>query len=100
TGIAEQVLRALHALKQFVQDFFRDGHSCFLLVNHEPDQSYTKGRTLSGRVAQRKTDPFSQWVNNLRERRGMNRAIVAVANKNARIIWIVLNKNEEFRAPV
>jgi len=30
----------------------------------------------------------------------MNRAIVAVANKNARIIWIVLNKNKEFRAPV
>ena len=35
------------------------------------------------RVAQRKTDPFSQWVNSLRERRGMNRAIVAVANKIA-----------------
>ena len=52
------------------------------------------------RVAQRKTDPFSQWVNNLRERRGMNRAIVAVANKNARIIWAMLNRNEEFRAPV
>lgn len=32
------------------------------------------------RVAQRKTDPFSQWVIRLRERRGMNRAIVAVAN--------------------
>jgi transposase len=52
------------------------------------------------RVAQRKTDPFSQWVNRLRERRGMNRAIVAVANKNARIIWAMLNRNEEFRAPV
>jgi transposase len=51
------------------------------------------------RVAQRKTDPFSQWVNRLRERRGMNRAIVAVANKNARIIWAILNRNEEFRAP-
>jgi len=50
------------------------------------------------RVAQRKTDPFSQWINALRERRGMNRAIVAVANKNARIIWAMLNKNEEFRA--
>ncbi|MFP3384952.1 IS110 family transposase [Tritonibacter sp. SIMBA_163] len=49
-------------------------------------------------VAQRKTDPFSQWVNSLRERRGMNRAIVAVANKNARIIWAMLNRNEEFRA--
>lgn len=52
------------------------------------------------RVAQRKTDAFSQWVNSLRERRGMNRAIVAVANKNARIIWAMLNRNEEFRAAV
>ena len=50
------------------------------------------------RVAQRKTDPFSQWINSLRERRGMNRAILAVANKNARIIWAMLNRNEEFRA--
>lgn len=48
------------------------------------------------RVAAAKTDPFSQWVNALRERRGMNRAIVAVANKNARIIWAMLNRNEEF----
>lgn len=52
------------------------------------------------RVAQRKSDQFSQWVNRLRERRGMNRAIVAVANKNARIIWAMLNRNEEFRAAV
>ncbi|WP_114286181.1 IS110 family transposase [Candidatus Halocynthiibacter alkanivorans] len=50
------------------------------------------------RVAAAKTDPFSQWVNALRERRGMNRAIVAVANKNARIIWAMLRRNEEFRA--
>ncbi|MEQ9241627.1 hypothetical protein, partial [Roseovarius indicus] len=50
-GIAEQVFRALHALKQFVEDFFRDGHSYFLLVKHEPDQSYTKGRTLSDLAA-------------------------------------------------
>ena len=50
------------------------------------------------RVSQRKTDAFSQWVNSIRERRGMNRAIVAVANKNARIIWAMLRRNEEFRA--
>ncbi|MDQ7018843.1 MAG: IS110 family transposase [Robiginitomaculum sp.] len=49
------------------------------------------------RVSANKDDPFSRWVNALRERRGMNRAIVAVANKNARIIWTVLNKGEEFR---
>jgi transposase len=44
-----------------------------------------------------KTDRFSQWVNELRERRGTNRAIVAVANKNARIIWALLARNEEYR---
>ena len=49
------------------------------------------------RTAAAKTDPFSNWVNALRERRGTNRAIVAVANKNARVIWALLNRQEEFR---
>ena len=30
----------------------------------------------------------------------MSRAIVAVSNKNARIIWATLNRNEEFRAAI
>ena len=51
------------------------------------------------RVAVKKTDPRrSQWVNQLRERRGFNRATVAVANKNARIIWAVLRTGEPYRA--
>lgn len=49
------------------------------------------------RAATNKADPFSGWVNALRERRGMNRATVAVANKNARIIWALLRHEEEFR---
>ena len=49
------------------------------------------------RTAAGKSDRFSQWVNELRERRGTNRAIVAVANKNARIIWALLARNEEYR---
>lgn len=49
------------------------------------------------RTAVGKTDRFSQWVNELRERRGTNRAIVAVANKNARIIRALLARNEEYR---
>lgn len=49
------------------------------------------------RVAAKRSDPFSQWVNALRERRGVNRAIVAVANKNARIIWAMLRHHEEFQ---
>ena len=52
------------------------------------------------RTAVGKNDQFSQWVNALRERRGTNRAIVAVANKNARIIWALLNRNEEYRSAV
>jgi len=50
------------------------------------------------RTAANKNDPFNQWVNQLRERRGYNRAAVAVANKNARIIWAVLQTGEPYCA--
>jgi len=50
------------------------------------------------RTAPSKTDRNNQWVNQLRERRGFNRATVAVANKNARIIWAVLRTGEPYRA--
>jgi transposase len=49
------------------------------------------------RTAPNKTDPKSTWVNQLRERRGFNRATVAVANKDARIIWAVLRTGEPYR---
>lgn len=49
------------------------------------------------RTAARKSDPKSLWVNQLRERRGFNRAVVAVANKNARVIWAVLRREEPYR---
>jgi len=49
------------------------------------------------RTAPSKTDPSNMWVNQLRERRGFNRATVAVANKNARIIWAVLRTGEPYR---
>jgi len=50
------------------------------------------------RTAPSKTDGNNQWVNELRRRRGFNRATVAVANKNARIIWAVLRTGEPYRA--
>jgi len=49
------------------------------------------------RTAPNKPDPNNTWVNQLRERRGINRATVAVANKNARIIWAVLRTGEPHR---
>jgi len=50
------------------------------------------------RTAPRKTDRHSQWVNDLHERRGANKTALAVANKNARIIWAVLSSGEPYRA--
>lgn len=49
------------------------------------------------RTAAGKSDPFNEWVNQLHQRRGYNRAAVAVANKNARIIWAVLRHGEPYR---
>jgi transposase len=50
------------------------------------------------RTAPNRNDQLNAWVNDLRERRGYNRATVAVANKNARIIWAVLRSGEPYRA--
>lgn len=36
------------------------------------------------------------WLKELTSRRGFNRAVVALANKNARIIWAIMSKGEEF----
>jgi len=44
------------------------------------------------------TDARSMWVNELRLRRGYSRAMVAVANKNALVIWAVLSSGEACRA--
>lgn len=43
-------------------------------------------------------DRMSRWALELQARRGYNRTLVAIANKNARIAWASLSKNEEFRA--
>ena len=47
-----------------------------------------------------KQDARSVWINQMRERRHPNIVAVAIANKNARIIWSILSKNEEYRGPI
>lgn len=47
-----------------------------------------------------KTDRRSLWVNQLNERRGYNRSAVALANKNARIVWALMAKNENYKKAV
>jgi transposase len=59
-----------------------------------------RGARAVVRISAGRTDSRSQWVNGLVARRGTNRAIVAVANKNARIIWSLLAKGEDYRSPL
>ena len=49
-------------------------------------------------TAHRRTDKISQWAVVLRERSGWQKAVVALANKNARILWAVMTKGEAFDA--
>jgi transposase len=44
------------------------------------------------RTADRKSDPFSQWIIQLKARRGIHRTVVAVANKLARYAWVDLRQ--------
>jgi transposase len=45
-------------------------------------------------------DARSRWLRALVARRGKNRAAVALANKNARMVWALLAHNQEYRVPV
>ena len=44
-----------------------------------------------------KTDRRSQWLEALRDRRGFNRAAVALANKTARVAWVLMARGETYR---
>lgn len=50
-------------------------------------------------AAKKKTDTVSRWVVALAERRGYWKAVVAIAAKNARMAWAVLQRGEDFVMP-
>ena len=50
-------------------------------------------------AAANKTDSLSRWAVRLAERRGYWKAVVAIAEKNARMAWAVLTKGEAFKLP-
>ena len=47
-------------------------------------------------TAHTRSDPISRWVLALKERSGWQKAVVALANKNARILWAVMTRGEHF----
>lgn len=95
--------RHLAAWVGLVPRQFSSGDRKFLMGISKRGNQHLRSLLVHGaravvRTAPNKTDPNNQWVNQLRERRGFNRATVAVANKNARIIWAVLRTGEPYRA--
>ena len=53
-------------------------------------------RAALGKVGD-KQDPRSLWLGKMRERRHPNVVAVALANKNARIIWAMLASDEVYK---
>jgi transposase len=54
---------------------------------------------LAMKKTQPRQDVVSRWARALAERRGYWRAVVAVAAKNARLCWAMLQRGEGFKMP-
>ncbi|NDY93912.1 IS110 family transposase [Ideonella livida] len=105
-----------------VVDFhqFRSAHQFGAWLGLVPKQDSSGGKARLGRItkagdeylrmlliqgaksvlmhAAARTDRTSRWVHALRERVGWQKALVALAHKNARILWALLTSGELYRA--
>jgi len=61
---------------------------------------YIHGARAVLRHSANKTDRFSLWAQAVLARRGQNKACVAVANKIARMAWVIMAKGERYRVAV
>jgi transposase len=57
------------------------------------------GARAALRRADCKEDQRSRWAMGIKATRGHNKAVVALANKNARIVWALLTRGENYRPP-
>ena len=98
---------------------FRDGRQFAAWLGLVPRQWTTGGKPRLGRITKRgdaylrtllimgarsalqmaagRSDRLSRWAITLKERRGYHRAVVALAAKNARILWAMLAHDAEYR---
>jgi transposase len=76
------------------------GKDCLLGISKRGD-TYLRTLLIHGaravlKVADKKDDPRSRWIQSLCSRRNKNIAAVALANKNARIVWALLTQETDF----
>lgn len=120
TGVAETTATALVATIGHGQDF-KCGRQLSAWLGLVPGQYSSGGKQRLGRItkagdpylrmllilgarsvlqtAKDKSDPVSRWAVQLAVRVGYWKAIVAIAAKNARMCWAVLNRGDAFRLP-
>jgi transposase len=108
------------ALTAGVGDFtqFKSGHQFGAWLGVVPRQASSGGKTRLGRITKRgddylrtlliqgaksavmnadkRDDPTSRWLVQLTARVGWQKACVAMANKNARILWAVMTREGGF----
>jgi len=99
---------------------FKNGRQFAAWIGLTPSQHSTGGKTRLGHISKRgdsylrnllvqgarsvlnsagmHQDRMSRWILELQPRRGYYRTLVAIANKNARIAWALLAKNETLRS--
>ena len=117
TGIGELGASALTAsVGEFKQ--FRSGHQFGAWLGIVPSQNSSGGKASLGRITKRgdeylrtlliqgakaavmsagkRDDPTSRWLVQLVARVGWQKACVAMANKNARILWAVMTRDAGF----
>jgi transposase len=74
---------------------------CLLGISKRGDK-YLRGLLIHGgravvRTAEKKTDSRSLWVNRIKNKGGVNRASVAMANKNARIAMAMILSGSDYK---
>ena len=117
TGIGELTASAMTAgVGDFTQ--FRSGAQLGAWLGLVPSQNSSGGKTSLGRITKRgddylrtlliqgaksavmsahkRDDAISKWLVQLKDRVGWQKACIAMANKNARILWAVMTRDAAF----
>ena len=96
---------------------FKNGRQFAAWIGLVPNQYSTGGKSRLGHISKRgdaylrnllvqgarsvlhsapgREDRLSRWALKLQDRRGYHRTLVAIANKNARIAWALLARDQE-----
>lgn len=96
--------RALSVSLGLTPKLSASGHQAHMLGISKRGDPYLRKQLIHGARAllifsdKRKDDALCRWALKIKQRRGYNIAVVAIANRLARLAWVLLNKRELYRA--